>query len=163
VGRFSRQKNFPLLIRAFAQLRRSRPARLVILGDGEARPEVEALVRSLGLSGDVDLPGFDLNPFRYMRRASVYVLSSDWEGLPTALIEAMACGAPIVSTDCVGGPREILLDGRFGRIVSRGDAAALAAALAATLDEPGDRGARVARAGTFSLDSAVTRYLDAAG
>ena len=163
VGRFSVQKNFDLLVRAFAAVRRERPARLILLGDGELRPQLEALVRSLGVEEDVDLPGFDQNPFRFMARAGVYVLSSDWEGLPTALIEAMACGCPVVATDCVGGPQEILLDGTLGRIVPRGNADALAAAILATLDNPGDAAARIDRAHDFSLDRAVDRYLAVAG
>jgi glycosyltransferase involved in cell wall biosynthesis len=163
VGRFSRQKNFPLLIEAFATVRKRRPARLIILGEGELRATLEAQVKSLGLDDDVDLPGFDANPFRFMKRASVYVLSSDWEGLPTALIEAMACGTPVVATNCDGGPQEILLDGRLGPIVPKGDADALAKAILATLDAPGDRGGRIARAKDFSLARAVDRYLEVVG
>jgi glycosyltransferase involved in cell wall biosynthesis len=98
-----------------------------------------------------------------MRRAAVYVLSSDWEGLPTAMIEAMACGTPVVSTDCESGPHEILLGGKLSRIVPKRNASALAAAILATLDEPGDREARIARANDFSLHRAVDRYLEAAG
>lgn len=162
VGRFSRQKNFPLLLNAFSKVRAARPARLIILGEGELRPELEALARELGIAEDVDLPGFDPNPFRFMSRAAAYVLSSDWEGLPTALIEALACGAPVVTTDCAG-TGEILLDGKLGRIVPRGDADALAAAILATLDAPGSRDGRVARADDFGLERAVDRYLEAAG
>jgi glycosyltransferase involved in cell wall biosynthesis len=160
VGRLERQKNFALLIKAFGLVRRGRAARLAILGQGELQPELERLVDALGLRDSVKLLGFDSNPFRYMRRAAVFVLSSDWEGLPTALIEAMACGAPVVSTDCPSGPREILRGGRVGRLVPTGDADALARAIDATLDEPGDASARIARANEFSLDAAVDRYLD---
>ena len=163
VGRFTRQKNFSLLIEAFAEVRRQKPARLIILGEGELRGDLEAKVRALGIADDVDLPGFDANPFRYMRRAAVYVLSSDWEGLPTALIEAMACGTPVVSTDCESGPREILGEGQLDRVVPRGDVHALANAILATLEVPGDRTARIARAQDFSLDRAVDGYLAAAG
>jgi glycosyltransferase involved in cell wall biosynthesis len=162
VGRFALQKNFPLLVRAFAKVRASRPARLIILGEGELRSELEELVRSLGISADVDLPGFDQNPFRAMRRAAVYVLSSDWEGLPTALIEALACGTPVVTTDCAG-TSEILLGGQIGRIVPRGDVDALATAISATLDGPGPSDERIARANEFGLEKAVDRYLEAAG
>jgi glycosyltransferase involved in cell wall biosynthesis len=162
VGRFTKQKNFSLLIEAFARLRRERPVRLIILGEGELRSELEACVRFHGVGEDVDLPGFDPNPFRFMRPAGIYVLSSDWEGLPTALIEAMACGTPVVSTDCAGGPREILLDGRLGTIVPRGDVGALTTAMAATLDARGDRQARIARALEFGVERAVDRYLQAA-
>jgi glycosyltransferase involved in cell wall biosynthesis len=163
VGRFTRQKNFPLLLEAFAEVRRKRVARLVILGEGDLRGELEAKVRDLGISAEVDLPGFDSNPFRFMRRAGVFVLSSDWEGLPTALIEAMACGTPVVATDCPSGPREILLGGRLGRIVPVGDAHALAGAIAATLTAPADRATLIARAREFSVAKAVDGYLAAAG
>jgi glycosyltransferase involved in cell wall biosynthesis len=163
VGRFTRQKNFALLLNAFAAVRSRRRARLIVLGDGELRKDLEDLSRALGIAGDVDLPGFDANPFRFMRRAGVFVLSSDWEGLPTALIEAMACGAPVVSTDCDAGPKEILLGGRLGRIVRKGDIDGLAGAISATLDAPGDQAATVARAREFSLDRAVDRYLQVTG
>jgi glycosyltransferase involved in cell wall biosynthesis len=163
VGRFTRQKNFPLLIRAVAKVREKRRVRLILLGDGALRPSLEALAQSLGIAEDVDFPGFDPNPFRFMRRADVYVLSSDWEGLPTSLIEAMACGAPVVSTDCESGPLEILENGRFGRIVPKGNVVALADAIASILDHPGDRNATIARAREFSLERAVDRYLDVAG
>jgi glycosyltransferase involved in cell wall biosynthesis len=163
VGRFNPQKNFALLLRAFAAVRQAQPVRLVLLGDGELRQELEALARSLGIAEDVDMPGFDSNPFRFMARAAAYVLSSDWEGLPTALIEAMACGCPVVATDCLGGPREILNDGALGRIVPLGDADALAAAIVATLDCPGDAAPRIARAHDFGLDRAVDHYLAVTG
>jgi glycosyltransferase involved in cell wall biosynthesis len=163
VGRFEPQKNFPLLIDAFARLHAARPVRLIILGDGEMREALEERIKALNLAHDVDLPGFDANPFRFMRRAAVYVMSSDWEGLPTAVIEAMACGAPIVATDCTGGAKEILLEGKLGRIVPKGDAGALADAMAAALDHPGDSEARIARAKHFNLDRAVDRYLEALG
>ncbi len=163
VGRFSVQKNFPLLIKAFAAVRRQRPARLMLLGDGELRHEYEQLACTLGVESDVAMPGFDQNPFRFMVRAGVYVLSSDWEGLPTALIEAMACGCPVVATDCLGGPREILNDGELGRIVPREDVGAMAEAIIETLDAPGDREPRMERARDFSLDAAVDRYLAVAG
>ena len=162
VGRFARQKRFDLLLKAFATLRASRPARLIILGDGELRPQLEALARDLSIVEDIDLPGFDPNPFRFMRRASVYVLSSDWEGLPTAVIEALVCGTPVVSTDCAGAG-EILCEGRFGRMTPRGDAEALAAAIAKTLDDPGRPDKRIARAREFGMERAVERYLEAAG
>jgi glycosyltransferase involved in cell wall biosynthesis len=98
-----------------------------------------------------------------MRRASVYVMSSSWEGLPTTLIEAMACGAPVVATDCRSGPREILLDGKLGRLTPLDDPDALATAIIETLDSPGDRRARIARAHEFSLERAVDRYLSVIG
>ena len=134
VGRLTRQKNFPLLLNAFADVRRRRPARLLVLGEGEDRAALEALAGALGVAEDVAFPGFDRNPFRYMARAGVFASSSDWEGLPGAVIQALACGAPVVATDCRSGPREILDGGRYGTLVPVGDAAALSAALLDALD-----------------------------
>ena len=104
VGRLTKQKDFPSLIRAFAQVLPKRPARLLILGEGVDRPMLEELVEQLGLQDHVSIPGFVENPYAYMSRASLYVLSSRWEGLPTVLIEALYCGLPIVATDCPSGP-----------------------------------------------------------
>jgi glycosyltransferase involved in cell wall biosynthesis len=163
VGRLTRQKNYPLLLEAFAQVRKARPARLLILGEGELRADLEAQVARLGLGESVSLPGFRANPFAFMSRAALFVMSSDWEGLPTVLIEAMACGAPVVATRCDSGPGEILEEGRYGRLTPMGDAPALAQAMIATLDDPGDKAQRIARAHHFNLDAAVDRYLAFAG
>lgn len=158
VGRFVFQKDFSTLVRAFARVRANRPVRLLILGEGELRGELESLVRSLDIEKDVALPGFRDNPFPYMRAASVFVLSSAWEGLPNALIQAMACGTPVVSTDCPSGPAEILENGRWGRLVPVGDEIALAEAMAATLDQT-EHPDVAARAADFSVDRAVEGYL----
>jgi glycosyltransferase involved in cell wall biosynthesis len=160
VGRLTPQKDFRTLIHGFARLRQARPVRLVILGDGEQRGELEAIVGELGLSQDVALPGFVDNPFAWMRQASLFVLSSAWEGLPGVLIQAMACGAPVVSTDCPSGPAEILENGRWGRLVPVGDAEALAVAMAATLDER-EHPDVAARAMDFGVEQAVDAYLAA--
>lgn len=133
VGRLTKQKDFPTLIRAFALVRKERPARLMILGEGEDRPQLEALVWELGLEEDVALPGFVDNPYKYMKRAAVFVLSSAWEGLPTVLIEALALGTPVVSTNCLSGPAEILEGGRWGSLVPAGDESRLAGAVLETL------------------------------
>ncbi len=133
VGRLQPQKDYPTLLRAFAQVRKTRPARLLILGEGKERPMLEALLKELGLQQDVGLPGFVMNPFAYMARASLFVLSSRWEGLPTVLVEALCCGTRAVSTDCPSGPREILSDGKYGPLVPVGDADALARAIEASL------------------------------
>lgn len=161
VGRFTRQKNFPLMLQAFAKVRTKTPVQLVILGEGDLRPDYEELIRELGIGEDVDLRGFDANPFRYLARAAAFVLSSDWEGLPTVLIEALACGTPVVTTDCAG-TAEILRGGKLGRIVARGDPDALANAIVETLSDPGPRERRVARGNEFSIDRAVDAYLEAA-
>ena len=126
VGRLTEQKDFTTLIQAFSLVRKQIPARLVILGEGEMRLELEAQIRELGLDQDVSLLGFEKNPYAYMARAAIYVLSSVWEGLPNTLIEAMAIGIPVVATDCDSGPREILADGKYGRLVPVGDTNAIA-------------------------------------
>jgi len=136
IGRLQPQKDFATLIRAIALVRKERPVRLLVLGEGPDRPELEALVSELGLAEDVQLPGFVENPYAYLARAAVFALSSVYEGLPTVLIEALALGTPVVSTDCPNGPREILDDGRLGRLVPIGQPAVLAAAIATSLAEP---------------------------
>lgn len=133
-GRLVRQKGFDLLLRALAELRRQRPARLIILGDGPERAPLERLAAELGLSGSVDLPGLEANPFRYMARADAFVLASRWEGLANVLIEAMACGAPVVAADCVAGPSEIIRHGVDGLLVPPEQPAALAQAVRMLLE-----------------------------
>jgi glycosyltransferase involved in cell wall biosynthesis len=162
VGRLSAQKDFLTLIQAFAQLRAQRRARLLILGEGEDRSLLEKRIQELGLEGDVDLPGFAVNPYAYMRRAGLFVLSSRYEGLPGVLIQAMACGLPIVSTDCPTGPMEILENGRWGRLVPVNDVLALAKAMAETMDEA-DPPDVARRAVDFGEAQAVTRYLEVMG
>ena len=162
VGRLHPQKDFPTLLRAFARVRAWRDARLVILGaDAKhgVRAELMSLAASLGVTDDVDMPGFAANPFAFMARAGVFVLSSRNEGCPNVLIEAMACGCPVVSTRCPHGPDEILDDGRYGRLVDVGDDDALAQAIAATLDQRPDRDCLRARAAEFGIDRAVDQYL----
>lgn len=133
VGRLTEQKDFSTLIRAFDILRKKIPARLIILGDGVERKMLEELILSLGLRDAVDLPGFMLNPFAFMKKASVFVLSSKWEGLPNVLIQALACDCPVVSTDCPSGPSEILNTGQYGQLVPVEDVEAMAKAIEATL------------------------------
>lgn len=159
-GRLNVQKDFPTLLRAFARLRSERRARLMILGEGELRPELEALARTLGIAEDFALPGWAANPVAHMARADLFVLSSAWEGFGNVLVEALACGCPVVSTDCPSGPSEILDGGRYGRLAPVGDAEALAAAMAKTLDAPPAPEVLRARAEVFSVDAAVDRYLD---
>lgn len=158
VGRLTAQKDFDTLLRAFAKLRAERKARLMILGEGELRPELEALIEALGLSTDVALPGFKTNPLAFMRRASLFVLSSRFEGFGNVLVEAMACGTPVVSTDCPSGPAEILEDGKWGRLVPVGDVGALADAMLATLAEAHQPDV-ACRARDFGVAQAVDGYL----
>jgi glycosyltransferase involved in cell wall biosynthesis len=130
------------------------------LGEGERRAELEQLVRSLGLEPHVRLPGFVDNPYAYMARAAVFVLSSAWEGLPGALIEAMACGCPVVSTDCPSGPAEILDGGRYGRLVRVGDGSGMAAAIGLAFEQGRGDLTRFAqnRAMDFNVESATSAY-----
>lgn len=134
VGRFTPQKDFTTLIHAFARVLQTRPARLVVLGEGRGRHEMEALVKKLKLEDNVALPGFVENPYSYMAHADLFVLSSRWEGLPTVLIEALSCGTPVIATDCPSGPREILADGQYGELVPMRNAQSLAGAILAALD-----------------------------
>lgn len=161
IGRMNEAKDFPVLIRAFAQLHQHRAARLVILGEGELRPELESLLLQLNLGADtVQLPGFVPNPYAWLARCSLFVLSSRREGLPGALIEAMACGAPVVSTNCLSGPDEILEGGRWGQLVPVGSVETLAQAMATTMDMPSSARPDVRlRAGDFEQERAVNAYL----
>lgn len=163
VGRLHPQKDFPTLLRAFARVRAVRPVRLVILGEGEERPALEALVKELGVGTDVSMPGFAANPYAHLARAGAFVLSSRWEGLPTVMIEALACGAPVASTDCPSGPAEILDGGRLGPLVPMGDDAALATAILEVLAAPRDPAAGRARAQDFAVAPTAQAYLDALG
>jgi glycosyltransferase involved in cell wall biosynthesis len=164
-GRLSRAKDFPTLIRAFARVRRALPARLVIFGQGKSEwkttksiAALRQLAAGLGIAADVALPGFVANPFAYMARAATFALSSINEGLPGVLIQAMACGCPVVSTDCPSGPAEILAAGRYGRLVPPGDDRALAEAIIATLEAPPPADVLRERAGFFSVERAVAQY-----
>lgn len=158
VGRLMAQKDYPTLLRAFALLRERRDARLVILGEGEERAALEKLIRELGIEADVALPGFEANPFAWMAASDLYVLSSAWEGLPGVLLEAMACGAKVVSTNCPTGPDEILEDGKWGALVPVGDFRAMAEAMNAALASP-DRLDVAKRADAFRIEYAVDGYL----
>lgn len=163
VGRLQRQKDFPTLIRAFALVRQGRPCRLVILGEGTGRAELSALIRQLGLTAEVDLVGFQPNPYPYIARASLFALSSAWEGSPNALTEAMALGIPVVATDCPSGPRELLDGGRYGPLVPVGDPQALAEAIGATLDRPQAAEALRSAVSEYHQETSALAYLDALG
>jgi len=136
VGELSERKDFATLLRAFAKLRTQVPCRLLILGEGRRRGELERLAAELGVADDVSLPGFCTNPYPYMARAAVFALASRWEGMPVVLIEALALGTPSVACDCPSGPREVLDGGRHGPLVPVGDVDALALGLQRQLDAP---------------------------
>jgi glycosyltransferase involved in cell wall biosynthesis len=158
-GRLTTQKDHATLLEAFALLRQRRPAHLVILGDGEKRPALAAQAQQAGISEFVSMPGFTGNPFAFMARCKVFVLSSRWEGFGNVLVEAMACGAQVVSTDCPSGPAEILENGRYGQLVPAGDPVAMAAAIETALDDPLPVERVRARAGDFSIRNATLKYL----
>lgn len=161
-GRLTVQKDFETLIEAFAEVRKTHAVRLVILGEGKLRWALEARIAELGIAEDVALPGFVDNPYPWMRQASLFVLSSAWEGFCNVLAEAMACGTPVVSTDCPSGSAEILEDGKWGRLVPVGNAAALAQAMAATLNDETHPDVQY-RARSFDLQQALRGYLHALG
>lgn len=158
VGRLHRQKDFPTLIHAFAIARKERDLRLAIVGEGSERKMLERLCHQLGVQDDVLLPGFVDNPYAWMGHASLFVLSSAWEGFAIVLLEALASGCPVISTDCPNGPREILQDGAYGTLVPIGNPEAMAEAMLATLAAPPDAACLRARAAEFSVDATVAGY-----
>ncbi len=160
VGRLATVKDHATLLRAFAEVLRSRQARLVILGEGPERENLLELAARLSVSQYVDLPGFKLNPFAYMSKAKVFTLSSRYEGFPNVLVQAMACGTPVVSTDCRSGPREILEDGKWGPLVPVGDWRAMAGAIIETLNNPVPSNRLISRAAVYSADASIDRYLE---
>ncbi|MCJ7622077.1 MAG: glycosyltransferase [Anaerolineaceae bacterium] len=160
VGRLNRQKDFPTLIRAFAQVCKHQPSRLIILGEGEERSNLEMLVRELGISSEVSLPGFVQNPYPFMKHADLFVLSSIAEGFPVVLEEAIACGIPVISTNCPGGSKEILADGVYGVLVPVGDENAIAEAIKKILINPPDTKEARKRANDFDLEKVIGNYID---
>jgi glycosyltransferase involved in cell wall biosynthesis len=158
-GRLEPQKDFATLLRAFALARKEIDARLVIVGGGPERRSLEALAASLGIDSSTAFLGRIDDPFAAMARSSVLVLSSRWEGLPNVVVEAMACGCPVVSTDSPGGSREALLDGELGPLVPPVDPRAMADAIVQVLREPPCRSALGARAAEFTEAKSVDAYL----
>ncbi len=158
VGRMKAVKNHPLLLRAFAQLNRP-DARLLFVGDGEGRAMVLSLAQELGVADKVILAGFHRDPTPFYKTADLFVLSSDFEGFGNVIVEALACGTPVVSTDCPSGPSEILDGGRFGRLVPVGDATAMTQAISEALSASVDRDALMQRAASFAPEVAAQKYL----
>jgi glycosyltransferase involved in cell wall biosynthesis len=157
-GRLAAVKDQATLVQAFARLRARMPAKLAIFGDGPLRADLEAQIRSLGLTEDVVMPGFVTQPADCFAHADLFVLTSRTEGFGNVLVEAMAAGVPVVSTDCPHGPREILENGSLGRLVPVGDVEAIAAAMAETLGEPVSANLLKARAAEFTIDRIGDRY-----
>lgn len=160
-GRFYPQKDFHTLIAAFKKVLPSMQCRLMILGDGEQKQEIKHLVKKEGLQNSVCLPGFKKNPYKYMANADLFVLSSKWEGLPNVLLEAMALGTPIVSTDCPHGPKEILKNGELGPLVPVGDPDSLAQAIIDVLKRPIPSKILKAAASRFTVEKSAQNYLKA--
>jgi glycosyltransferase involved in cell wall biosynthesis len=158
-GRLTRAKGFDTLLAAFARLRDSHSAQLMILGEGEDRDALLAQAEALGVSRWVSLPGFQANPYAVMRSADLFVLPSRWEGLPNTLIQAMACETPVISSNCPGGSAEILEEGRWGQLVPVDDPTALANAMAFALDADSQPDVKQ-RAEAFSEDNAVRGYIN---
>lgn len=158
VGRLTDQKAFDVLIQSFARVRKKHSARLLILGEGENRAALQTLICQLGLEQDVNLMGFVQNPYPYVANSSLFVLPSRWEGLPTVLIEALYLGVPIIATDCPGGSRDILKDGRFGRLVPVDTPLLLAEAIERSISDhrchPPTESWK-----PYHLDSVVDRYV----
>ena len=158
VGRLQDQKDYMTLLRAFHILEKNRNLRLIILGEGNRRRQLEERIRSLNLEDKVSLPGWTANPFAFMSRAALFVLSSKFEGLGNVLIEALACGCPCVSTDCPSGPSEILENGRVGPLVPVGNHTALADAMQQVIDTPPNKRMLLERASFFSFEKAIDAY-----
>jgi glycosyltransferase involved in cell wall biosynthesis len=161
-GRLDPQKNYPLLLRAVSRVVREQPVTLYILGEGSERPRLESLIQSMRLESHVRLLGFQRNPYPYLKRADLFVLSSDYEGFANVVVEAMAVGTPVIATDCPYGPREILADGKYGILVPTGDEEALAQAILNSLRAPPghgqDRAALERRAEDFAVERIVPQY-----
>ncbi len=159
VGRLSEEKDYPALFRAVAGMQMHTDARLIILGEGPLRPMLEEMVISLGLQQRVSMPGFVSNPYSYMANAQLYVLSSKFEGLPGVLIEALACGCKVISTDCPSGPREILQGGTLGRLTPVGNSDALRRAIEEELQSIGQK-VDLVHLQPFTVEQSMNAYLD---
>jgi len=162
-GRLKAQKDFATLVRAFAGVLDRRGARLILIGEGEERAGLEALVAELGVGHAVDLPGFTDNPYAWIARADVFALSSRWEGFGNVVAEALALGVPVVSTSCPSGPAEILGAGAHGRLVPVADYEALANAVVETIEHGNRCGAPEQASGPFTAAYAAPAYLEALG
>jgi glycosyltransferase involved in cell wall biosynthesis len=163
VGELGSRKGYDTLLRAFALLHHERPCRLLILGRGKQLAQLEQLAAELGIAEAVDFAGFQPNPFAFMAHADLFAFASRWEGLGFVLIEALAMGTPVVSTDCPSGPREILADGRYGELVPVGDHQAMARAMQKSLDAPADPAHLRQAALPYTIENSTSCYLRALG
>jgi glycosyltransferase involved in cell wall biosynthesis len=162
-GRLVPQKDFATLLQAFAELRKQRACKLIILGEGEERKNLEAQAEQLGLRDDVDLPGFVENPYAFMAQSNVFALSSAWEGFGVVLAEALALGVPVVSTNCPYGPSEILQHGKFGPLVQVGDARAFAQGMLSTMANPLEAKQLQSAAVPYTVRNCAHNYLSLLG
>ena len=162
-GRFTRQKDFITLIKAFAKVRQQLDCRLVLLGHGALQERYQVLAEELGISEDISMPGFASNPYPYMKRAKLFVLSSAWEGSPNVLSEALAQGTPVVATDCPSGPREALKGGAVAPLVAVGDVDAMAEAMLSTLKQPPSAASLKEAVSEYTAEKSAQRYLTALG
>jgi glycosyltransferase involved in cell wall biosynthesis len=160
VGRLTEQKDFSTLIKAFVKLRKKKEIKLIILGEGKDRKSLEKLIKELQIENDVDMPGFIDNPYSCMANSDIFALSSEYEGFGNVLVEAMACGTPVVSTDCPCGPSEILDNGKYGKLVPVGDINDLAGAIEETLENPIEKKLLQERAKYFSVEKITKEYID---
>ena len=161
MGRLTHQKDFSTLIRAVSKVLNETGVKLVIVGEGDDRADMEKLIRELGIHESCELPGFVGNPYSYLKNTDVFVLSSRWEGLPNALLQALAVGTPVVSTDCPSGPREILEHGRWGRLVPVEDVDAMASAIVEGVNGQIDSPPRELIEQRYGLHAIVDQYLRA--
>jgi glycosyltransferase involved in cell wall biosynthesis len=159
VGRFVAQKHFSLLIDAFAKVAQQTDVRLILLGDGPLFASLKAQAEKLGIADRLSMPGYTTNPLPFIRRAAVLALPSRFEGFSNVLVEALACGTPVVSTDCPVGPSEVLAGGKYGRLVPVDDPAAMADALLATLAHPASVQLLRERGREFTVAKATRLYL----
>jgi glycosyltransferase involved in cell wall biosynthesis len=163
MGRLTRQKGFDVLLDAFKRLLDDRAARLIIIGDGQDRASLQARAERLGISEHLLMPGFQANPYPWLARADLFVLSSRWEGSPNALTEALALGVPCVATDCPSGPAEVLGESGAGPVVPVDDVAALSAAMSAMLADPTPSDRLRAAVAEYNVERSADRYLEVLG
>jgi glycosyltransferase involved in cell wall biosynthesis len=159
-GRLNVQKDYPTLLQAFSLVVNKIPAKLIILGEGEDRDLLEKMIQELALDDCVCMPGFVKNPYSYISKGSIFILSSLYEGFGNVLVESMGVGTPVISTDCPSGPAEILDNGKYGRLVPVGDAEALARSILLTLESAIDSNILLKRADDFSYIKVSDQYLD---
>jgi glycosyltransferase involved in cell wall biosynthesis len=159
VGSLTEQKGFSTLLESFFLVNKQIISRLIILGEGPLRQELEARALELGIHKKVDFHGFIENPFSLMASSDVFVLSSKWEGLPNVLIQAVSLGMRIVATDCTSGPQEILDNGKFGTLVEVGNIKMLSSAMLSSLEKQHDSDYVKSRAKHFSSDTIIPQYI----